>query len=155
MVLRNFENIFSSFSSIPVDIFLEPFAKQLKISEGKTYILNVSDMEFILASIQHHKLKSTTAVELIDFLAKTFLNNPVFWKLAYDAMEILCERFINDEVFLDYCNKLVKVCLALFISSMKLRKSKDDQTRLAMQKRSQIVTLLLMFVRLNNSTLNE
>jgi hypothetical protein len=37
---------------------------------------------------------------------------------------------------------------------MKLRKSKDDQTRLAMQKRSQIVMLLLMLVKLGNQNLN-
>ena len=150
MVLLNFQTVFSSFLSIPVDIFLEPFAKQLKISEGKTYILNISDMEFIKSSVHHKKLKASTAVELMDFLAKTYLNNLIFWKLSYESIEVLCERFIEDDVFLDYCIKLVKVCLALFLSSMKLRKTKDDQTRLAMQKRSQIVKLLLMFTELNN-----
>ena len=45
--------------------------------------------------------------------------------------------------------------MALFLSSMKLRKTKDDQTRLAMQKRSQIVALLLMFAELQNETLNH
>ena len=155
MALRNFQQVFRNFTSIPVDIFLEPFAKQLKISEGKTYILNVSDMEFVLSSIKHGKLKVKTAIELIDFLAKTFLNDPVFWRLAYDSIEILCERFLVEEVFLDYCVKLVKVCLALFMASMKERKGKDDKTRLAMQKRSQIVMLLLMFLRLENESLKE
>lgn len=79
----NFQTVFSSFLSIPVDIFLEPFAKQLKISEGKTYILNIPDMEFIRSSVEHKKLKASTAVELMDFLAKTYLNSLVFWKLAY------------------------------------------------------------------------
>ena len=57
-------------------------------------------------------------------------------------------------MFLDYCTKLVKVCLSLFMASMKERKGKDDKFRLAAQKRSQIIVLLLMFLRLKNQVLN-
>ena len=42
-MLRNFQNIFHKYQTIPVEIFLEPFIKQIKISESKSYDVNIFD----------------------------------------------------------------------------------------------------------------
>jgi len=36
---------------------LEPFIKQIKISESKSYLVNIFDMEFINVAVRHKKLK--------------------------------------------------------------------------------------------------
>lgn len=149
-VLRSFREVFRRFQSIPVEIFLEPFVKQLKISEGRTYILNVFDMEFVKAASEHRRLKVKIAIELFDFLAKTFLHDNVFGRMARTIMEYLVDRFIEDDPFVEYCQKLVKICLAIFFSSLKKRpqgKSIDDSTRLAMQRRADIIQFLGYVVR--------
>jgi hypothetical protein len=43
-MLRNFAHLMNKFQTIPVEIFLEPFVKQVKIRESKSYFLNIFDM---------------------------------------------------------------------------------------------------------------
>ena len=74
-MLRNFAYIISKYPTIPIEIFLEPFVKQVKIRESKSYFLNIFDMEFINVLVSHRKLKAEIALELFDLLAKTKLNN--------------------------------------------------------------------------------
>jgi hypothetical protein len=66
----------------------------------------------------------------------------VFGRMSRGIMECLLDRFIEDEPFVEYCLKLVKICLAIFFSSLKRRpngKNIDDSTRLAMQRRADII----------------
>ena len=101
-MLHNFTYIINEFKNIPIDIFLEPFVKQIKIRESKSYILNIFDMDFINIVVGHPKLKGEVALELFDLLAKTKLNNYEFAIFADQAMEDLLDRFLSDEVFLEY-----------------------------------------------------
>lgn len=83
--------------------------------------MNVFDMEFVKSASEHRKLKVKIAIELFDFLAKTFLNDYVFARMSRNIMEYLLDRFIEDDPFLEYCQKLIKICLAIFYSSLKKR----------------------------------
>jgi hypothetical protein len=65
---------------------LEPFIKQIKISESKSYLVNIFDMEFINVAVRHKKLKVAIGLELFDLLAKTKLNSYSFSNFATDAM---------------------------------------------------------------------
>jgi hypothetical protein len=56
-MLRNLQVIFEKYQSIPVEIFLEPLIKQIKIGENKTYIINVFDIEFFNGTVRHRKLR--------------------------------------------------------------------------------------------------
>ena len=51
-------------------------------------------MEFVKAASEHRKLKVKIAIELFDFLSKTFLNDMVFGKMSRGIMEYLLDRFI-------------------------------------------------------------
>lgn len=101
-MLRNLQVIFEKYQSIPVEIFLEPFIKQIKISESKSYLVNIFDMEFINVAVRHRKLKVTIGLELFDLLAKTKLNSYSFSVFATEAMEVLIERFLGEDIFLEY-----------------------------------------------------
>jgi hypothetical protein len=101
-MLRNFSSIISKYPTIPIEIFLEPFVKQVKIRESKSYFLNIFDMEFINVVVNHRKLKPEIALELFDLLAKTKLNNYEFAPLADRAMDTLLDRFIEEDIFFEY-----------------------------------------------------
>lgn len=94
-MLRNFSHIISKYQTIPIEVFLEPFVKQVKIRESKSYFLNIFDMEFILVLVNHRKLRPDIALELFDLLAKTKLNNYEFAPLADTAMQTLLDRFLD------------------------------------------------------------
>jgi hypothetical protein len=101
-MLRNFSHIISKYQTIPIEIFLEPFVKQIKIRESKSYFLNIFDMEFINILVNHRKLKVDIALELFDLLAKTKLNNYEFAPFADSSMDILLDRFIEEDIFFEY-----------------------------------------------------
>ncbi len=94
-MLRNFAHLMNKFQTIPVEIFLEPFVKQVKIRESKSYFLNIFDMQFMNVVVNHKKLKAEIGLELFDLLAKTKLNNYEFATLADRAMDTLLDRFIE------------------------------------------------------------
>lgn len=101
-MLRNFAHIIHKYQSIPIEVFLEPFVKQVKIRESKSYFLNIFDMEFILVLVNHRRLRPDIALELFDLLAKTKLNNFEFAPLADRAMQTLLDRFLEEEIFFEY-----------------------------------------------------
>lgn len=88
--------IFEKYQSIPIEIFMEPFIKQIKISESKSYLVNIFDMEFINVAVKHKKLKINIGLELFDLLAKTKLNSHSFSIFATDTMEVLIGRFLTE-----------------------------------------------------------
>lgn len=94
-MLRNFGHVFKKYQSMPVEIFLEPFVKQVKIRESKSYFLNIFDFQFIQAVISHNKLRAEMALQLFDLLAKTKLNNYEYASLTDNAMATLLDRFLG------------------------------------------------------------
>jgi hypothetical protein len=83
-------------------------------------------MEFINVAVKHRKLKVGIGLELFDLLAKTKLNSYSFSTFASDAMDVLIDRFIEEEIFLEYTVKLVKISLAMLYSTLKQKKKYDD-----------------------------
>ena len=87
-------------------------------------------------AVKHKKLKVTIGLELFDLLAKTKLNSYSFSIFATEAMEVLIDRFLHEDIFLEYTVKLVKISLAMLYSTLKHRKPYEDQERLQAQKRA-------------------
>jgi|LakMenEpi03Aug12_release.lakeMendotaPanAssembly.Ray.scaffolds.fasta_scaffold375652_2 hypothetical protein len=57
-------------------------------------------MEFINVAVRHRKLKVGIGLELFDLLAKTKLNSYSFSNFATEAMEILINKFLAEDIFL-------------------------------------------------------
>lgn len=57
-------------------------------------------MEFINVVVKHKKLKVGIGLELFDLLAKTKLNSYSFSVFATEAMEVLVDRFLTEDIFL-------------------------------------------------------
>lgn len=104
-MLRNIGQVFNKYQSMPVETFMEPFIKQVKTRESKSYFINIFDIEFIQIVAGHRKLGIATALELFDLLAKTKLNSHSFAGFTDEAMGILLDRFLTldeDNIFFDY-----------------------------------------------------
>lgn len=54
---------------------LEPFLKQFKVGEGKTFKYNVFDFDFFNKILDHPKLDILTAILLLDTLSNVYLND--------------------------------------------------------------------------------
>ena len=61
-------------------------------------------------------------------------------------MEVLIDRFIQEDIFLEYTVKLVKISLAMFYSTLKQKKPHEDQERLQAQKRAEIVNFIISLI---------
>ena len=88
-MLLSFNRIFQEFPTIPVDLIVEPFIKQLQLAEGSTYLLNLFDVAFIRELVNHPKLSVKIACMLLDFLMKLYLRNLVFSKLLMKCIAAL------------------------------------------------------------------
>ncbi len=126
-MLRNFRDIFSKYQSIPVDVLLEPLVKQLQVSEGSSYLLNVFDIEFLRDVAQHAQLKIKSGILLFDLLSKVYLNNFIWAPALLPSIRIVVERFIEQEPFQEYLLKMSKIALAMFFASCKEKKDRNNK----------------------------
>ena len=179
-LLLNFITIFKSFSSIPVGVLLEPLAKQIQVSEGTTYILNLFDLHALDVLANHPKLTLKQAILLLDVLAKIYLNNVSFAYLAGPPLVKIVERFIEEDTMQEYLLEFAKLALSKYYTSVKRKKTKDnfvkkfvymedrddlyvgpthitpemEQEILNAQKRSLTINVLRDIIHLNSSILN-
>ena len=77
-LIKNFQNIFTSFYNIPIEILLEPLIKQIQVTENISYIINVFDIEFFNILASHPRLSVNNAIQLLDLFAKIYINNLKF-----------------------------------------------------------------------------
>jgi len=68
---------------------LEPFLKQFKVGEGKTFKYNVFDFDFFNKILEHPKLDILTAILLLDTLSNVYLNDQVFSNASGKIMQKL------------------------------------------------------------------
>lgn len=81
---------------IPVSIIIEPMIKILQEAEGDTYIYNTIDFDFFLALSKHPKLHPKNALQMIDYLAKIYLNDLSYATCSGVVFMAIAERF-HDE----------------------------------------------------------
>lgn len=74
-IMKNLIKVFEDIPAIPVGIVVDPLVKLIQESEGDTYIYNTIDFDFFVAIAKHPKLHPRNALQLIDILAKIYLND--------------------------------------------------------------------------------
>ncbi|CAD8059186.1 unnamed protein product [Paramecium sonneborni] len=150
-ILNNFIQIFSTLESIPINLVLENMIKQLQTSEGVTYILNIFDMQFFMI-MSNMNIGIKNAIQLLDFLAKIFLNNLVFQSLSYEIIVNILSKNIENQTMQEFILKFVKIALAMFFSSEKKKQGKDP---ISAQKRNQIIEIIKTIVQFQQQQMNE
>ena len=126
-ILRNFMNIFEEFPNIPISPLFEPLIKQIQISENSTYCLNITDFMLFIFLSKSDSLGIKNAIQLLDFLAKVFLNQLIFAQICSLPMITLIFKHKNNETMQEFIVKFVKICLAMLYASERKKKANNPQ----------------------------
>ncbi|KAM3144419.1 hypothetical protein pb186bvf_003583 [Paramecium bursaria] len=167
-IMNNFMYLIQRFSSIPIDILIEPLVKQIIMNDT---LVNFPDMKLFKFIVGHPKMRVRLAIILLDLLAKIYLNNPIYSSLAFNPIQILLARFAESQLLREYAFKLAKISLALHYNSLKSRKQQqkindlsilstiqqlnNDQEIFHAQKRAQIIELVKFIINMQQDELNE
>lgn len=115
-MLRNFMIVFAKFQSIPVDISLEPFVKQIHVSQSN-FFMNIVDIEFLQAACKHRNINIKLGVQLADMMVKVYVENPVFSKALFPSIQLLVQRFLEFEAFQQFLQQLTEAVLHTFVQT--------------------------------------
>ena len=110
--LQNFCSLFESQASIPLNLLLEPFVKQITMTENVTFFYKVFDFDFFTTVAKHPKLTPANAVMLADLLAKLYINDVTLSTSASVPLMLLCSKFNLNDAMQDFIVKFETVCLA-------------------------------------------
>lgn len=124
-ITHNFCTIFEQSHSIPVGIMVEPLVKQLQTMDTNMYTLNVFDFKLLDVLANHSRLAIKNAIQLLDALAKIYLNDVTFAHTSMPPITKIISRFVEEDTMQEYLLKLSKIALSLYYSSVKKKKSKD------------------------------
>lgn len=75
MYYLNFIQLFKKFPNIPIGLLVEELIKQIQLSEGDSFEFKLYDFEFFMFAAEHPKLQQSHAIQLLDLLAKVYLND--------------------------------------------------------------------------------
>ncbi|CAD8109737.1 unnamed protein product [Paramecium sonneborni] len=167
-MLNNFMYLIQKYSSIPIDILIEPLIKQVMLNDA---LVNLTDMTLFKFISKHPKMKIRLAILLLDLLAKIYLNSVTMSHLSLNPIQVLLARFAESPLLREYAFKLCKIGLALHYGSLKskrqqvktndlsiltaLQQHNNDHEILEAQKRAQIIELIKFIINMQQDELNE
>ncbi|CAG9333687.1 unnamed protein product [Blepharisma stoltei] len=109
----NFRMTYKTIGSIPVGVLLEPLVKRLQLSEVH---LDVFDFDFLVALSQHPSLTVKHAIQLIDIVGKTYLNDLIRSRACGVPFTYLADRFVETEAMQDYLYMFSRYSLNLVLT---------------------------------------
>ena len=121
IMLDNFSNFFLMNLKFPIDIFLTPYFKQIKRVKN----ISMADFNFIAVIIGHPRFTSEHALNLLDFILDTALNNLIFSKSANMLLNLIFSMKLlikNKSVFEKAQTKFIEYViqiLNLYITNLK------------------------------------
>lgn len=176
-LFHNFKALFQSSDNIPIGIVIEPLVKQLQVSDVSSQTLNLFDLEFLTSAAENPKLSLKHGIQLLDILAKIYLNNIVFAYIAGKGLLHIISTNIDSEAIQEYVLKFIKIALAILFTSEKNKKPKDKMVArysmksinnkstisaaelenevLQAQKRALIIEMIRNIIILENSEVNN
>ena len=136
LIMHNMIQILSDLESIPLSIIIEPWVKQIQVSSNNSdpYVWNIIDFEFMKFLAIQEKLTIKNAIQILDLLSKTFLNDHVYSQFSIDIMLIIINKFLNNEILQEFLSKLIKISLAIYFAAEKKLKSKKNKDKIKVSK---------------------
>lgn len=123
-ILNNFIQIFKELPEIPIKILLEPLIKQLKITEKASF--TITEFGFFSVVCQSPKLTFKLALQVMDVLAKFYLDCLEYCEIIGDLFLTIFERFLDIDSFQKYLQYL----LTFYLKEIgKPKKSKEEKFR--------------------------
>ena len=120
-MLDNFSNFFLLNLKFPIDIFLSPYFKQIKLVKN----ISMADFNFIAVIIGHPRFTCEHALDLLDFILDISVSNLIFSKSANMLLNLIfsMKLLIKNKsvfekaqtIFIQYINQM----LNLYITNLK------------------------------------
>ena len=85
-IILNFINLLKSFTTIPVNVLIEPLARQKIVLKNTTTSSDIMELELLGIIAGHSRLDPKTGLKLCDLMSKMFLDN---WQNAHIISNIL------------------------------------------------------------------
>ena len=133
--MSNFVSFFENNPSVPVTLILEPLLKQIAVSENATYFWNTFDFEFFQHIAKHPKLTLQNGLQLIDQMAKIYLNDLIFASAASNPLMLVASKFHESEPVKDFLLKFVTICMTM-LSQLEKPKDTDKNKKQSTLKKS-------------------
>lgn len=135
-ILNNFGQIFESIQSIPLEIFLDPYIKNLlQQINNNSQTLNIFDFEFIFYVSSSNKIQVKSCLELLEILNRIFLNSVMYSSAVAKSMLVMMIKNIDQSSVQKLIVKFIKQCLAVYFSlEKKKKKEKKDMQMYNMKK---------------------
>jgi hypothetical protein len=90
--------------------------KQIKVSEGISYIYNTFDFDFFVTLAKHPKLNVKHGTMLADILAKIYLDDVTYATASAVPMMLLISRYISNEGMREFVLKFLTVIFPMLLS---------------------------------------
>ena len=101
--------MFAEVPSIPVDVVMGPLMKQVRVSEGISFSFKIFDFNFLTGVARHPKLSVKIAIQTVDVLAKSYIEDVRYSLTAVTPMMIMLSRFIENDAMQEYLRELIKL----------------------------------------------
>lgn len=95
--------------TIPVGLLIDPYVKSNQINENFTF--QTFDFDFFAYLAKHPKLNITNAIQILDLLARIYLNDVCNASAASVAFVIICSRFIDTIQCQEFILKFLTISL--------------------------------------------
>lgn len=93
LYLTNFQFLYENMKSIPVGLLVEPFVKANQASDA--FVFQTFDYDFFAFMAQHPKLTVAHAIQMLDLLARQYLNDVCNASAVSVPFIMVCSRFLN------------------------------------------------------------
>jgi hypothetical protein len=119
LILENFIIIFEDCNTIPVNILLDPFIKQLRASNSSIFTFNLFDFTFFTSVAEHPKLQIKNALQILDLLAKLYISSHLLSYCAIKPFIMIVRRFKKQISLCSYMENLIKVIKSIKVVCIK------------------------------------
>lgn len=108
-IMKNLQTLYIFQPNIPIQILVEPYAKQIQLRENFLFLLNLFDFNFLWVLTNHQKLNSICAFHILDICAKALIKDPLLGLCADSLMLPLMFRARNNSLLFKLLISLTKV----------------------------------------------
>ena len=139
MLLTNFLELFDANPNVPIGLVLDPFIKQIQAAEGTTFFFKVFDFDFLAQIAKHPKLPLKNAVEILDMLAKVYINENTYSNAAAVPFMLVSSRFLDTPPVRDFLIKFTSLTSNMLLGLEKARKKNNALPPANMKKTKKMI----------------
>jgi len=125
----NLIEMYKQFPAMPMNVMLDPYAKQIQFQDYTKHDLNLCDFHFVYELLQHPKFPMKHAGQILDSLSQILYNDVVFSSTARNVILSAFNKADEPEgIIKDYILKFIKNSFNSIVASVKKSSKKKETT---------------------------